>query len=76
MNNRVKVAIIESKNPLTNEAIYTIVSGDVDALKYSPSASVIEMGEGEVLGFKKSQSEFLNNQLLLQSHFLRSRKEI
>lgn len=65
----VKVAVIKNENPLTREVIYTLISSDVEMLKYSSFAKIVEMPEGDVAEYKRSLSEFVQRQLKLQEIF-------
>ena len=65
----VKVAIVKAENPLTNEAVYSVLSGDIEILKYSPMSRVVEMPENEVAQFKESMQAFLKTQYSLQAIF-------
>lgn len=70
----VKVAIVESKNPLTDEAHYSVVGGDIEVLKYSPACKIVELPENEVAEIFKKQKEFIEMQFKIQAKFYKDKK--
>lgn len=67
MSKTVKVAIVKSHEGVN--PIYSVVTGDVESLKYSPMVRIVEMQENDVNEYKKSLKVFCEKQGQLTKEF-------